>query len=49
MEMEFGGNGKVALILNWWGGKHSRFTPQEQCFPSMRSLCVCVLSHFSPV
>ena len=40
MEIEFGGNRKVALILNWW----SRFTPQEQCLPSMRSLSVCVKS-----
>ena len=44
MEIEFGGNRKVALILCWRGGKHSWFTPQEQCLPSIRSLCVCVKS-----
>lgn len=31
MEREFGGNGKVALILSQQIGAHSRFMPQELC------------------
>ena len=42
MEIEFGGNRKVALILNWWREEHSRFTPQEQRLPCMRCLSLCV-------
>ena len=38
METEFGGNRKVALILSWWRGGHSRFMPQELCPLSIRSL-----------
>ena len=35
---EFGGNRKVAFILNWWRGHPSRLMSQELCSPSMRSL-----------
>jgi len=38
METEFGGNKKVALILSWQRGEHSRLMPQELCPLSMRSL-----------
>ena len=31
METEFGGNRKVALILSWWSGEHSKLMPQELC------------------
>ena len=44
MEIEFGGNRKVALILNWWREEHSRFMPQEQHLPRMRSLSLCFKS-----
>ena len=31
---EFGGDRKVALILNQWRGQHSRLMPQKLCPPS---------------
>ena len=31
METEFGGNRKVAFILSWRRGEHSRLTPEELC------------------
>ena len=30
-ETEFGGNRKVAFILSWRGGEHSRLMPEELC------------------
>ena len=38
METEFGGNRKVALILSWQRGEHSRLMPQELCPSSRGSL-----------
>ena len=37
-KLKFGGNRKVALILSWWRGEHSRLMPQELCPTLMRSL-----------
>ena len=33
METEFGGNRKMALILSWYRGEHSRLILQELCPP----------------